>query len=55
MHTCRCSERKLDNVLATLPPEDLEHITIDGKIEIKCEFCSKIYRIEPPQETDKKS
>ncbi|MAF68201.1 MAG: molecular chaperone Hsp33 [Micavibrio sp.] len=55
IHTCRCSERKLDNVLATLPLEDLEHITIDGKIEIKCEFCSKIYRIEPPQETDKKS
>lgn len=48
-HTCRCSEDKLKQVLITLPEEDIEHITVNGKIEVKCEFCSRIYLLDPPQ------
>ena len=48
-HTCRCSEDKLKQVLSTLPKDDLEHITVDGKVEVKCEFCSHIYLLDPPR------
>ena len=40
---CDCSrERFLANLL-TLPKEDLKEITKDNKIEIRCEFCEKVY------------
>ena len=32
--------------LLTLPKKDLEEISKDEKIEIKCEFCSKVYRFD---------
>lgn len=45
---CRCTVEKLQGVLETLPQEDIDHITVDGKIEVTCEFCSKTFEIEPP-------
>ncbi len=49
VHTCRCSKKKLEQVLITLPKDDLEHITVNGKIEVKCEFCSRMYLLDPPR------
>ncbi|MGE4314474.1 MAG: Hsp33 family molecular chaperone HslO [Pseudobdellovibrionaceae bacterium] len=46
---CRCSIEKLEGVLQTLPQDDIEHITVDGKIEVICEFCSKTFSLDPPQ------
>ncbi|MGH1398850.1 MAG: Hsp33 family molecular chaperone HslO [Alphaproteobacteria bacterium] len=44
---CRCSEDKVLRVIATLSPEDLEYVTKDGKIVMKCEFCSHEYAVDP--------
>ena len=32
--------------LLTLPKKDLEEIAQDEKIEIKCEFCDKVYTFD---------
>lgn len=46
---CRCSENRLLSVLATMPKDDIEHITDeDGKISMTCEFCKTIYAIIAP-------
>jgi molecular chaperone Hsp33 len=40
---CRCSRRRLEQVLAAMPREDLASMTVDGVIEARCEFCSARY------------
>lgn len=42
--TCRCSEERVQSILSTLSEEDREHASVDGVIEMTCEFCSKTYR-----------
>ncbi len=37
---CRCSREKMENILKTIPDEEKESLKIDGKILIKCQFCS---------------
>lgn len=46
INKCRCSVDRVTRVLKTLPEDDREHAAIDGIIETKCEFCSKIYRFD---------
>ncbi|MBQ6478392.1 MAG: Hsp33 family molecular chaperone HslO [Erysipelotrichaceae bacterium] len=43
---CGCSKERFLRNLLTLPKKDLEEISADEKIEIKCEFCEKIYRFD---------
>jgi molecular chaperone Hsp33 len=38
---CRCTPEKLKGVLATLTAEDLDHVAIDGKVTMTCEFCNQ--------------
>ncbi len=40
---CRCNEERIENMLFTMPEDDLDHMAIRGKIEVKCEFCSHEY------------
>ena len=40
---CECSKEKFLANLLTLPKKDLEEISKDNHIEIKCEFCGKEY------------
>ena len=47
---CRCSTDKLLSVLASLPKDDLDHITVEGKVEITCEFCSQTFKLDPPEQ-----
>jgi molecular chaperone Hsp33 len=43
-HVCRCSEERVLNVIKTLSDEDLDYsTTTSGEIEMKCEFCSRLY------------
>ena len=37
---CRCSRQRLSGILATFPPEDLDHMAVDGRITMTCEFCN---------------
>ncbi len=40
---CRCSNEKVERVLAMMSDEDKVETAKNGKINIKCEFCSKEY------------
>ncbi len=43
---CRCSREKIENVLAGFSDEEVEDMTIDGKIVVTCEFCSTHYEFD---------
>lgn len=41
---CRCSRAKVVNILQTIPRRELEEVCEkEGKVSIKCEFCSEEY------------
>jgi len=40
---CRCSRERIEDVLRSLPAEDLEHLAVEGTVEVTCEFCSTHY------------
>ncbi|GJL85369.1 MAG: 33 kDa chaperonin [Micavibrio sp.] len=40
---CRCSEEKVENVLAMMPKEDRDYMAVEGEIIMHCEFCSQDY------------
>lgn len=44
---CRCSRDKLDSILATMSNDDIEHMTVDGEITMRCEFCSTDFIFDP--------
>lgn len=41
---CDCSKERFLSNLLTLSKDDIDEITKDGHIEIKCEFCGKEYK-----------
>ncbi|MBQ1899722.1 MAG: Hsp33 family molecular chaperone HslO [Erysipelotrichaceae bacterium] len=43
---CDCSRERFMRNLLTLPKKDLEEITEDDHIDIKCDFCDKTYRFD---------
>lgn len=38
---CRCSRKRLGALLHTMSDDDLEHMTVDRDITMRCEFCSR--------------
>ncbi len=46
-HQCRCDVERVKAVISALPDDDRDYIVKDGKIEMTCEFCSKLYRLDP--------
>ncbi len=50
---CRCTRERVINVLRTIPQHELEEVCEkEGKVEIKCEFCSEVYEFSPEQVQD---
>lgn len=43
---CRCDETRVENMLMSMGKSDVEHMSVDGNINMKCEFCSKNYDFE---------
>lgn len=43
---CRCSEEKVENVIGMMSQDDLDYMTQDGQISMRCEFCSREYVFE---------
>lgn len=43
---CRCSRERVESVLRVLPPEDIDHMEQNGKIEVVCEFCNNKFEFE---------
>lgn len=44
---CRCTMEKVEGVLTTLSDDDIQHLTVDGKISMTCEFCSREFAFDP--------
>ena len=44
---CRCSEERIQNVLHQLPREELIELSVDGAVEVTCEFCNTLYLFDP--------
>ncbi|MEQ8639865.1 MAG: Hsp33 family molecular chaperone HslO [Alphaproteobacteria bacterium] len=43
---CRCSEHRVQRILASLPRDDLSDLAEDGKLVMTCEFCSRDFVAE---------
>ncbi len=41
---CRCSRARLVGILERFPPDDLDHMAVDGDIVMTCEFCNFDFR-----------
>jgi len=46
---CRCSRDRIEGVLRTFGTDDIEHMTKNGRIETKCEFCAEVYAFDPTE------
>jgi molecular chaperone Hsp33 len=44
---CRCSVEKVESVMSMMSEDDIEYMTVDGRIEVKCEFCSRDFIFDP--------
>ena len=45
---CRCSEQRISGVLASFSAEErADMVEDDGKIRVTCEYCSRVYALEP--------
>jgi len=45
---CRCSQQRIEGVLKSFPAADrAEMVEPDGKIHVTCEYCSRVYAVEP--------
>jgi molecular chaperone Hsp33 len=38
---CRCDSGKVENIVSQMSAEDIEYMTVDGQISMRCEFCSQ--------------
>ncbi len=47
IHSCRCSEEKVENALLMMPAEERKEMAEEGDIILTCEFCSKNYKVDP--------
>lgn len=45
---CRCSAERIGTVLASFGPEErADMVEPDGKIHVTCEYCAKVYKLDP--------
>ena len=45
---CRCSPERILNLLRAFPQEErVDMVEPDGKIRVTCEYCSRVYDVEP--------
>jgi molecular chaperone Hsp33 len=43
---CRCSRQRVETVLRALTPTETEEMKVDGRIEVTCEFCGRVYAFD---------
>ncbi len=48
-HQCRCSEKRVRNMLRSLPRDEVEKMAVDDIIKITCEFCNRHYAYDRQQ------
>jgi molecular chaperone Hsp33 len=42
---CRCNEERVIGMLMAFPPEERADMAQDGRIEVTCEYCSRVYAL----------
>ena len=42
---CRCSRERVDRMLQSFPPEELDDMAEDGIVTVTCEFCGTVYEM----------
>ncbi len=45
-HRCRCSRERVAEVLRSLPPAEVEELKVDGKVDVRCEFCNQSHEFD---------
>jgi molecular chaperone Hsp33 len=46
---CRCSRQRVAMVLSTIPDTEINDLMVEGKVQVKCEFCSATYDFDEEQ------
>jgi molecular chaperone Hsp33 len=46
---CRCSRKKLEDVIRTFSDDDVAHMVVDGQITVQCQFCNTEYVFSPDE------
>jgi molecular chaperone Hsp33 len=46
---CTCSRERVASVLASFPQEERESMAEDGKVAVTCEFCGRLYELDPDE------
>ncbi len=46
---CRCSRERVETVLRSFGPDDLESVTVEGRVVVTCEFCNARYDFKPSE------
>ena len=46
---CRCSTERVSEMLRGFAKDDRDHMTVDGQIEVTCEFCNTTYHFDPAE------
>jgi molecular chaperone Hsp33 len=49
MFNCTCSRDRIERLLGTFTAEEINDMLVDGRVEVKCEFCSETYDFESAQ------
>jgi molecular chaperone Hsp33 len=44
---CSCSREIVESMLCRFSDEDLDDMTVDGEVEVTCEFCNRAYSFDP--------
>jgi len=44
---CRCTREKVEGLLKRFQAEDLKEMVEEGRINVTCEFCNRIYSFDP--------
>ncbi|MCJ9430099.1 Hsp33 family molecular chaperone HslO [Kordiimonas marina] len=52
---CRCDRARLLAVLGTFSQDDIDHMTVDGKIGVNCQFCNKTFDFLPEEAQSSKA
>lgn len=49
---CRCSDDRVRGMLKGLARDDVDHMKVDGVVEVVCQFCSTVYRYDDAAMTE---
>lgn len=44
--SCRCSDEKVQRIVAMMSDDELEYLSDEGRIVMRCEFCSREYDLD---------